>query len=318
MKREDLLRAFGEISERTLLEAETEGRKRAPRRGVRRWVMAAAAVAVCASISGTAFAIGRQSAGREHAELYIRYLSPENLELEGLSGEEPFQAEPFFEALKSDDPKVQYVALNRLAECYNDPALRARALEAVRPFLTSGEEKLAQAAALTTDLLSETFRGENFCRLADGGVYFTLFYQYSDYGSGNVIFRILDGRMEQYFAFDAPSDYILEMTPSPDGRLLAVRTGSNKSEFLTVFDPVGGTVSPELVTSARMLHAADAGRDLTVRVDGETYSETEEPTWLDGDTLQFEGTFAYRGGEEVDKATVCYHFEERRFEIQAE
>ena len=124
--------------------------------------------------------------------------------------------------------------------------------------------------------------------------------------------------MEQYFAFDAPSDYILEMTPSPDGRLLAVRTGSNKSEFLTVFDPVGGTVSPELVTSARMLHAADAGRDLTVRVDGETYSETEEPTWLDGDTLQFEGPFAYRGGEEVDKATVCYHFEERRFEIQAE
>ena len=184
--------------------------------------------------------------------------------------------------------------------------------------MESGEEKLAQAAALTTDILSEMFQSENICRMADGGVYFTLFYQYSDYGSQNVIYRILDGRMERYYSFDAPSDYILEMLPSSDGRLLAVKTCSNKSEFLTVFDPIGGTVSPELVTSARMLHAAGAGRDLTVRIDGETYSGASELTWLDGDTLRFEGTFAYLGGETVDRATVDYHFGERSFEIRTE
>ena len=237
------------------------------------------ALALLCSCSSLAWAVNTLQ--QENKEFYLRYLTPDMLALQTESVAEPDitkQPERLFAALQSDDIYYQYIAVNRLVEFYNDPDLRARAVAALQPFLNSPEPKLAEAAALALDILTDNLQNPQLCHMADGSIFFTLFNDYSDYGSHNQIWRIKDGQLSQYTSFFEPMSYITGLYSSPDGRLLAVSLASNKSNFVVVLDFINGYVSSELVGSARALWANQLARQgivnraAVIRSDFETYS----------------------------------------------
>lgn len=300
----------------------------AARHGWYRGLAAMLAVALLFSCSSLAWAVN--SLQQENREFYLRYLTPDMLALQGENEAEmdiTEQPERLFAALKSDDVYYQYVAVNRLVELYNNPDLRARAVQALQPFLQSEEPKLADAAGLALDILSEQFQDARLCHMADGSIFFTLFNDYSDYGSHNQIWRIADGRLERYWSFFEPMNYITGLYPSPDGRLLAVSLSSNKSHFAVVLDFMGGYASSELVGSARALWAQDLvrrgvdNRAAVIRTDFETYCGCRDLHWLDNTTLAFaadlcfddSGTAEYDACEIVDSVEVRFDYATKKY-----
>lgn len=152
--------------------------------------------------------------------------------------------------------------------------------------------------------------------MADGSIVFALFNNYSDYGTQNVLWRIQDDVLEPYFSFAAPSMYIKEILPSPDRKLLAVVTGSNKSEFVQILNVEKGTISPELVESARIRHGAQRKLDTWSRTDHENYSYPSQLVWKDNDTLAFEGSLAYDDTAVIENVSVTYRFKDKVMEVQ--
>ena len=75
----------------------------------------------------------------QNNELYIRYLSTEDMELMSAT---QYDADKFLKALDSDKEEYIYIAINRLVESYNDEKLRNKALKAIQPFIQSDNEKL--------------------------------------------------------------------------------------------------------------------------------------------------------------------------------
>ncbi len=269
------------------------------------------ALALVLSCSSLAWAMNELKQGDN--DFYLRALSPELLALDDdFSPAE--QPEKLFAALQADDVYYQYIAVNRLVELYNNPEQRARAVKALQPFLQSEEPKLADAAAFALDILQEDFHDPRLCHMADGSIFFTLFNDYSDYGSHNQIWRIKDGQLEQYTGFYEPLNYVQKLLPSPDGRLLAVELASYKSSFVVVLDFIDGYYSSELVGTARVAWAVQlaqqgrAGRFADIRSDHETYCYIDNLRWLDNDTLAFDGAFAYGHTDFYDEVLVQYNY----------
>lgn len=206
--------------------------------------------------------------------------------------------------------------MNRLVESFNDPKARELALQKLRPFLTSDSAKIAESAAFATDILSKSYQSPYLHKMADGSIIFTLFNNYSDYGTQNVLWRIQDDVLEPYFSFAAPSMYIKEILPSPDRRLLAVVTRSNKSEFVQILNVEKGTISPELVESARIRHGAQRKLDTWTRSDHENYSYADHLVWTHSDTLAFEGSLAYDDTAIIENIRVTYRFRDKMMEVQ--
>ena len=134
-------------------------------------------------------------------------------------------------------------------------------LKAIQPFIQSDNKKLQIRLFLLSIFYREAFKSQQVYKLADGSVFFTLFNNYSDYGSQNVLWRIKDGVLEAYSSFSSPSMYIKEIIPSPDQKLIAIVTNSNKSEFVEVINVEERMVSPELVESSRVKYGAEQGLD---------------------------------------------------------
>lgn len=309
MKKVDLLSALSSVDEQTVLQAcpKTEARRSVGRR-LPLWVCVLFAV-FC--ISGSALAVS--VAYRESAGTGIRYLSPQDIRLEG---DDSPDAERLFAALTQDDLHAQYIAVNRLVECYNDPVLRARALEAVRPLLSSPEAYVADAAAFAADILSESFSGERLLHLADGSIVFTLFGDYSEYGSYPELWRLQNGTLEKYFSFTAPSLYIMQIGLSPDGDRLAVLTCSNKSQYLTVLCPQEQTVSSELIGSARILCAAQNRFTFCERIDHENYSYLTSLQWQGNDRLLLTGVLDFDGAHPAQNFTADYCISQKTLLLQ--
>ena len=289
------------------------------------------ALALLCSWSSLAWAVNTLQ--QENKEFYLRYLTPDMLALQTESVTEldiTKQPERLFVALQSDDIYYQYIAVNRLVEFYNDPDLRARAVSALQPFLNSPEPKLAEAAALALDILTNNLQNPQLYHMADGSIFFTLFNDYSDYGSHNQIWRIKDGQLSQYTSFLEPMSYITGIYPSPDGRLLAVSLSSNKSNFAVVLDFINGYISSELVGSARALWAnrlvqqGITNRAAVIRSDFETYSSCYDLQWLNNTTLRFEAdlcfddsdTSEYDACEIVDSVNVNFDYATREYSFQ--
>ncbi|MNC27770.1 hypothetical protein D3C75_759570 [compost metagenome] len=227
-----------------------------------------------------------------------------------------FDAEKFLQALKSNNDEHVYIAINRLVECFNDQKLREKALKALQPFLENDNPKIAASAAFATDILSKSYRSPYIFKLADGSILFTLFNNYSDYGSQNVLWRIKDNVLKEYLSFSTPSMYITDIIPSPNKKLVAVVTGSNKSEFVQIMNVEEGRTSPELVESARVKYGAQKELDTWVRPDHENYSYADKVVWKDNDTLEFEGSLAYQDTEIIENVTVAYQFSKKVIEVK--
>ena len=153
-------------------------------------------------------------------------------------------------------------------------------------------------------------------KLADGSVFFTLFNDYSDYGSYNELWRIKEGNLEKYFSFSNPSMYIKEIFLSPDRKLMAVNTCSNKSEYIFIIDAINGMVSPELIGSARTIFGAKKGYEVLVRIDNENYSSNSNVIWNNNQEINFDANLSYANTEIIEDVSVKYNFDKKLFEIE--
>ncbi|WP_025717151.1 hypothetical protein [Paenibacillus sp. 1-18] len=311
MKSEELFREIGFIDDH-LIEAAGNCEKVKGKRGIsKKWIAALVACLVLYSSTSTAL-LAMEYYKHQNKELYIRYLTAEDIKLEP---SEEYDAEKFLRALKSDNDEHVYIAINRLVECFNDPKLRIKALNELKPFVANDNKKIADAAAFTIDVLSKSYQSPNIYKLANGSMIFTLFNHYSDYGSQNVLWRIKDNVLKAYLSFSEPSMYIKELIPSPDRKLVAVVTCSNKSEFIEIINVEEGRVSPELVESARVKFGAQNRLDTWIVSDHENYSFTNNIEWKDNDTLEFEGSLAYQDTEIIKNVIVAYEFSKKDIEV---
>jgi len=315
MKSKELLRVFGDVDDEYIDEA-------APRMHIlshrlalskKRSYMHVAATAACVAVAlfaTTFFAAAYIQSGI--SSFYLRYLRTEDMAVADSLAEQ-YGAKIYFDGLRSNDRLQQYFAINKLVEYYNDETVRQEAIGAITPFLADEEEMLADAAVFALSVLTQVFDDPRILRLADGSFVFTLFNEYSDYGSYNRLWRVQDGELAECLQFSAPHMYIGQMVLSPDAKLLAIKTVSNKSEYIIMYDVINGYVSKELVDSARILVAKDMGHAIQQRMDFENYSSGMNMVWIDDDTLAFEAGLRgeVEGLDEFEaKAVVQYHFEQ--------
>ncbi|MCE3199118.1 hypothetical protein [Paenibacillus sonchi] len=310
MKREELYKEIGLIDE-NLIEAAGHSMENRKKSISKRWVVLVACLILYSSTASALLATEYYK--NQNAEPYIRYLRAEDMELAPVTR---YDAEKFLQALKSNNDEHVYIAINRLVECFNDQKLREKALKALQPFLENDNPKIADSAAFAIDILSKSYRSPYIFKLADGSMMFTLFNNYSDYGSQNVLWRIKDNVLQEYLSFSPPSMYITDIIPSPNKKLVAVVTGSNKSEFVQIMNVEAGKTSPELVESARVKYGAQKKLDTWTRPDHENYSYADKVEWKDNDTLEFEGSLAYQDTEIIENVTVAYQFSKKVMEVK--
>jgi hypothetical protein len=280
-----------------------------PRRTHRRTLLLVALITVM-FITLSTMALAMVNMQQQNSEFYLRSLTPDNLNLveqEETSIDEQFK--PIFAALKSDNIYYQYIAINRLVETYNYPTYRAAAIKALTPFLDNAEPKLAEAAAFSLDVLQDEFTDSKLVKMADGRIYFTLFNDYSDYGSYPQLWYIEDGTLVSSYTFDSPHSYIRELLPSPDGKLLAIALNSYKSTYIVVADYINGYISNELVDTSRIIWAAQNDYPANVRIDYENYSYYDNLAWADNNTLTFTADVSYNATEFFDQINVRYTFD---------
>ncbi|AIQ21130.1 hypothetical protein H70357_33950 [Paenibacillus sp. FSL H7-0357] len=311
MKREELYREIGLIDENLIEAAEHSGTEKRKKSISKKWVVLVACLILYSSTASALLATEYYK--NQNSEPYIRYLRAEDMELAPVT---QYDAEKFLHALKSDNEEHVYIAINRLVECFNNQKLREKALKELQPFLENDNQKIADSAAFAIDILSKSYRSPYIFKLADGSILFTLFNNYSDYGSQNVLWRIKDNVLKEYSSFSPPSMYITDIIPSPNKKLVAIVTCSNKSEFVQIINIEEGMTSPELVESARVKYGAQKELDTWIRTDYENYSYADKIVWKDNDTLEFEGSLAYQDTAIIENVTVAYQFSKKVIEVK--
>ena len=316
MNKRKLYKEIGMVDDDLIEEAEYSKARIMRNHSFAKWISVAAIFCIFTSFVSTVFAVTYFQ--KSNLNAYIRYLSPDNINLlSNMSDSEiKYDADKFFEALKSDDIYYQYIAINRLVECFNDNQLREKAIKRIEPFIKSEEKKVADAASFVVDILSQKYESDKLYKLADGSVFFTLFNDYSDYGSYNELWRIKEGNLEKYFSFSNPSMYIKEIFLSPDRKLMAVNTCSNKSEYIFIIDAINGMVSPELIGSARTIFGAKKGYEVLVRIDNENYSSNSNVIWNNNQEINFDANLSYANTEIIEDVSVKYNFDKKLFEIE--
>jgi hypothetical protein len=311
MKKEDLFKEIGLIDENLINAAGHNGTEKRKKGISKKWVVLVACLILYSSTASALLATEYYK--NQNSEPYIRYLKAEDMELEPTA---QYDAEKFLHALKSDNHEYVYIAINRLVESFNDQKLRVKALKELQPFIKNENQKIADAAAFAVDILSKSYRSPYIVKLADGSMIFTLFNNYSDYGSQNVIWRIKDNVLKEHLSFSAPSMYVTKIIPSPNHKLVAIVTCSNKSNFVQISNIEEGMTSPELIESARVKYGAQKELDTWIRTDHENYSYADKIVWKDNDTLAFEGSLAYQNTEIIENVTVKYQFSKKIIEVK--
>ena len=227
-----------------------------------------------------------------------------------------YDADKFLRALKSENEEYVYIAINRLVESFNNEKLRLEALKAIEPFITSNNTKIKEAASFAVDILSQKYESPFIYQLNDGSRVFTLFNNYSDYGSQNILWRIKDNKLEEYLRFSEPSMYIKQIIPSPDKNLIVVVTCSNKSEFIQIIHIEEGRISPELIESARVRYGAEKGLETWIRIDHENYSYVKSIEWKGNNVLEFETVLMYDNNQTSEEVIINYDFHEKKMDIR--
>lgn len=312
MKNKELYKELGLIDEDLIATALTSGEEKRKKKHSKKWVALVACLVLYCSTSTILLAAAYYK--DQNTEPYIRYLTAESLELRTTP---KFDSEKFLEALKSDNNEYVYIAINRLIETFNDEKLRARAIKEIQPFLQNENEKIADAATFALDILTKSYQSPMITKLNDGSMVFTLFNNYSDYGSQNVLWKIKEDKLEAYFSFSSPSMYITDIIPSPNQKLIAVVTSSNKSEFVQIINVEEDGISPEIIESARVKYGAQKGLDTWIRTDHENYNSVINVTWKDNDTLELEVSLAYDNTAIIENAHVVYQSSHKVIEVKA-
>lgn len=316
MKRKRLLHAFGNVDDKYIEEAAPQldipknQRTFSTKRILFRFIPITASIVIFLLATTVLAANYIQSS---ISSFYLRYLSPPEMAVADSIADQ-YGAQVYFDGLKSGDIYKQYFSINKLVEYYNDEKIRLGAIRAITPFLDSSEEKLSTTAAFALSVLKKEFDDPHIIRMADEVIIFTLFNDYSDYGSYNQIWMIKDGILSEFASFNPPKLYITQIVPSPDKKLFAVTFCSNKSEYLMICDLGNGMVSPELIDSARFMIAKNKGYTLWQRVNNENYSGLSSIEWLDNDWIAFQASLSYNGAEIVEDVAVRYSYQQKQME----
>lgn len=345
MKAKKLLNAIGGISDKHIEGAAPGGNASNKQQtfSPKRRFMRYATVAACAA----AFIFGTTAFAASYIQnsisvFYMRYLSPEEMAVADSIAEQ-YGAKVYFDGLKSDDVNKQYFSIYKLVEYYNDEEVREEAIRAITPFLSPetlkdenadpGSRALADAAAFALSVLKSEFDDPRIFHMANGTIIFTLFNDYSDYGTYNKIWQVKGDELSEYTHYDKPLMYIKKIIQSPDKRLLAVYLISNKSGYFEILDIENGRISPELIDSARVMVAKDLFITYWQRSDFENYSdirgtwdeikgvETEEIVWTDNSTIEFTASLWYPGTGDDDatlikEVTIQYDFAQKQMEYE--
>ena len=209
----------------------------------------------------------------------------------------------FIESLGKDDAYTQEYAINMLIEYYNAIGVREGAIEAIRPLLNSNDPLIKGSAEFGYAVLSGNFDNSKIIRLYDSSVLFTLFGNFSKYGSYNKLWVIRNGVLYEYYTFHTPQLYISGLFPSPDHSKIAIKTCSTQSEWITVLDIKNGTASNELVSKV-----IDS-EEQTVRV-YENSSRLEGIEWQNNNLMSFNiiiGEMTYSASYSCDIGRLWYH-----------
>lgn len=312
MKNKELYKELGLIDEDLIANALVSGEETHKKKLSKKWVTLVACLVLYCFTSTILIAAAYFK--DQNTEPYIRYLTPESMELMPTPR---FEAEKFLDALKSDNNEYVYIAINRLIETFNDDKLRARAIKEIQPFLHNDNDKITEAAAFALDILTKSYHSPLITKLNDGTMIFTLFNNYSDYGSHNVLWKIENDKLETFTMFSYPSMYITDIIASPDKRLIAVVTSSNKSEFVVIINVEERMVSPEIIESARVKYGAQKGLDTWIQTDHENYNSLINITWIDDTTLELEASLAYAETAVIENVHIVYESSNKAMKVKA-
>lgn len=316
MKNEKLIRSIGNVADKYIEEAAPQQKASRKRKSLslKRIIFFYLPIAACIAILIFGATVSAANyIQKSISSFYLRYLSPEEMAVSDAMAEQ-YGVKVYFDALETDDLYKQYFAINKLVEYYNDEKVRSEAIRAITPFLTNEDNKLSDAAAFALSVLKKEFNDPRIVHMADGTLIFTLFNDYSDYGSYNQIWKIKDGELSELASFERPKMYITHIIPSLDRKLIAVTFSSNKSGYLMIWDLENGRRSPELIDSARIMAAKDLDYTFWQRSDYENYSGAQSIEWTDNDSIEFHATLSYNGTEFVEKAIVRYNFQQKQME----
>ncbi len=299
MKKEKLINILGDIDDKYIEEAapqssalQMEKPGGQPQASKKRKIFRYASIAACFVIvmaGMTGFAVNYAQNSMD--EFYLRFISPEDMEIADQVVEDD-GSKIYFDALKSGDWFKQYFAINKLVEFYNEDGVCKKAIKAITPFLTSKDEKLADAAAFSLNILNKKFDDPRIFHMADGTIVFTLFNDYSDYGTYNALWTIKDDLLNDRISYDYPQMYITKIIQSPDKKLLAISFVSNKSSYLEIYDVAEGMFGPELINTARIRASEDQDIEYWHRSDNENYSQILDMEWTGNNRLEFRSSLA--------------------------
>jgi len=312
MKNKELYKGMGSIDEDLIANALASGKKMHKKKHSKKWVALVACLVLYCSTSTVLLAATYYK--EQNAEPYIRYLTAESMELMPTPR---FEAEKFLEALKSENNEYVYIAINRLIETFNNDELRERAIKEIQPLLQSDNDKIADAAAFALDILTKSYESPLITKLHDNTMIFTLFNNYSDYGSQNVLWKIENDKLESFTMFSYPSMYITDIIASPDKKLIAVVTSSNKSEFVVIINVEERMVSPEIIESARVKYGSQNGIDTWIRTDHENYNSLINISWKDDAILELEASLAYEDTAIIENVHIVYDSSNKAMEVKA-
>jgi hypothetical protein len=212
-----------------------------------------------------------------------------------------------FEGLKSKNMYSQYYCINRLIEYYNDDEIKNRAINEITPFLLSTNETIKNGAEFAISVLNNKNDNKYITSCANGTKIFTLFNDYSDYGSFNELWMIKNNKLLKLYSFTKPSMYINSILLSPNKDKIAVQTQSNKSQYINIIDLNSKTSSPEIMDILISKVAKDKNYVVSYRADKETYSSNNDLKWIDNNTVEFNASLSYNNTEIIENVLVKYN-----------
>lgn len=212
-----------------------------------------------------------------------------------------------FEGLKSKNMYSQYYCINRLVEYYNDVEIKNRAISEITPFIHSTNETIKNGAEFVISVLSSKGDNKYITNCDNGTKIFTLFNDYSDYGSFNELWMLKDNKISKLYSFTKPSMYIKSILISPNKDKIAVQTQSNKSQYINIIDLNSKTSSPEIMNVLISKVAKDNNYVLPDRADKETYSGNSELKWIDNNTVEFNASLSYNNTEIIKNVLGKYN-----------
>ena len=209
--------------------------------------------------------------------------------------ERDYTADYYLTALPKSKGKLSVNLINHLILFYNDDTLRAEIDKniSIEPFLNNDDLQVSEAARFAQVLLSGGAYHSYISQLYDGSRVFALFNDYYDYGSGNILYRIEDNQMEEFFVLPEPLSYIKEQTLSADQRRLLVLACSRKSDTLLLVDAQNSDNATDLIAVLKKAIADDGLYENHIREDGETYAVVSDYKWENDFLVSFKAEIPY-------------------------